>query len=81
MKSQLEKNRPKNYQPIKEVLACLRDFKKGTRFKLASIDGYYVGRFIKYEDKVLYYNYGTKNPVVDKKKIHKVALHRIRFIM
>ena len=81
MKSQLEKNRPKNYQPIKEVLACLRDFKKGARFKLASIDGYYVGTFVKYENKVLHYKYGTVNPEVDNEKIHKVALHRIRFIM
>lgn len=77
--TQLKSNRPKNYQPIKEVLSYIEDLSTGTRFKLISIDGHYLATFVKFENKVLHYR--LTNIVTTDGKIKKVALHRIKFIM
>lgn len=79
--SQLKSNRPKNYQSIKEVVAFLKGFKPGNRFRLSSIDGHYSATFVRYEKKILYYTVNTSNLTINSDKIKKVALHRIKFIM
>lgn len=76
----LKTNRPKNYRPIKDVLSFIKGLKKRSKFYMGSIDGYLHGKFVKFEDKTLYYTMITNNPVVSTKKIHKVMLHRIKFI-
>jgi len=79
--TQLQKNRPKNYQSIKEVLSCIKDFQVGTRFRIATIDGHYAVTFVKFKNKILYYTINSVNPVIDNEKIRRVLLHRIKFIM
>lgn len=79
--TQLQKNRPKNYQSLKEVVSCIRDFQEGTRFRISTIDGHYNASFVKYKNKVLYYTINSVNPVIDNEKIRRVLLHRIKFIM
>lgn len=75
--TQLEKNRPQNYQPIKEVLSCIKNMSTGTRFKLLSVDGHYLATFVKYEKKTLFYVLTS----IGVGEVKKVALHRIKFIM
>lgn len=72
--------RPKRYQPIKEVLSSIKDFKEGTKFKLRSINAGCWAAFVKYENKTLYYTTITDNPVVSTTKVRMVALHKIKFI-
>lgn len=76
----IKTNRPKNYRPIKDVLSFIKGLKKGSKFYMGSIEGCCHGKFVKFENKTLYYTWFTNNPVLSTTKIHKVMLHRIKFI-
>ena len=76
----LKNNRPKFYSPLKDVLSFIKKLKVGSKFYTGTQDGYCTGKFVKYDNEKLYYTFVTNNPVVSTKKIHKVMLHRIKFI-
>lgn len=76
----LKADRPKRYQPIKEVLTFINNLKVGRTFKVASIDTRCTATFVKYKNEILYYTIITDNPVVSMTKIRKVSLHRIQYI-
>lgn len=76
----LKLNRPKNYRPLKDVLSFINKLKVRGKFYMGTIDGYTHGKFVKYENDTLYYTIVNSNPVVSGTKIHKVKLHRIKFI-
>jgi len=78
MKTQLEKNRPRNYQPIKELESTIASLNRLSIFKLTTIDGRKTAAFVKYENKTLYYTSLLK--AIRENKIpapQKVLLHRI----
>lgn len=74
----LKTNRPKQYQPVNDISKTCESLREGSVIRLNTIDTNVLCVFVKCENDVLEYMILKQ---IEKKKIKKVAVHRIKRIV